>query len=155
MRTLDGSRFFRIPTPPILILRFPDGAVEYRSTRGEVPIGTLVRSRGSLWRVRQHTESGAAIRQSNLGSKYSSPIEEAKFQTLLDQVRDLHRLTDELARSRTRIHENVRARLTWNGEPPALPPEQRKLADDAVDALESRWLSSSQSRQLHRAFFGK
>ncbi len=53
-----------IPTTPILILRFPDGDVEYRSTRGEFPIGTLVRSRGSLWRIRQHTESGAAILES-------------------------------------------------------------------------------------------
>jgi hypothetical protein len=42
------------------MLRFPDGDVEYRSTRGELPIGALVRSRGSQWRVRRY-ESGAAI----------------------------------------------------------------------------------------------
>ena len=61
---LDPSRVSVIPTTPILILRFPDGDVEYRSTRGDVPVGTLVRSRGGLWRVRQHTESGAAILES-------------------------------------------------------------------------------------------
>jgi hypothetical protein len=50
-----------IPATPILTLRFPDGDVEYRSTRGELPIGALVCSRGSLWRVRAHTQTGAAI----------------------------------------------------------------------------------------------
>ena len=42
-----------MPGTPIVILRFPDGQVEWRSTRGELPIGTLVRSRGALWRVRE------------------------------------------------------------------------------------------------------
>jgi hypothetical protein len=43
-----------------MLLRFPDGDVEYRSTRGELPVGALVRARGSLWRVRAH-EGGAAM----------------------------------------------------------------------------------------------
>jgi hypothetical protein len=37
---------------PIVILRFPDGEVEWRSASVELPAGTLVRSRGALWRVR-------------------------------------------------------------------------------------------------------
>ena len=45
---------------PILVLRFPDGDVEYRSTQGDLPIGVLVRSRGALWRVRAH-EGGAVL----------------------------------------------------------------------------------------------
>lgn len=39
------------PSTPIVTLRFPDGDVEHRSTRGDLPIGTLIRSRGSHWRV--------------------------------------------------------------------------------------------------------
>ncbi len=45
---------------PILLLRFPDGDVEYRSTGSVLPVGVLVRSRGALWRVRAH-EHGAVI----------------------------------------------------------------------------------------------
>ena len=77
-----------------------------------------------------------------------------QFQELLDQVRELHQLADELTRSSTRIHENVRARLAWSQEPPTLPAEQRELADKIVELLEQRRLSSSQARQLQRAFFG-
>ena len=43
-----------IPTTPILLLRFPDGDVEYRSTRGELPVGTRVRARGSEWRIARY-----------------------------------------------------------------------------------------------------
>lgn len=39
------------PSTPIVTLRFPDGDVEHRSKRGELPIGTLIRSRGTHWRV--------------------------------------------------------------------------------------------------------
>ena len=53
-----------MPNTPILALRFPDGEVEYRSTRGELPIGAQVRARGRLWRVREYSESGAAILES-------------------------------------------------------------------------------------------
>ncbi|HEX5701411.1 MAG TPA: hypothetical protein VFX77_12245 [Rubrobacter sp.] len=42
-----------MPDTPILILRFPDGQVEWRSSAGELSVGTLVRARGALWRVRQ------------------------------------------------------------------------------------------------------
>jgi hypothetical protein len=35
----------------ILLLRFPDGDVEWRTSQAELPVGTLVRSRGALWRV--------------------------------------------------------------------------------------------------------
>jgi hypothetical protein len=33
----------------ILRLRFPDGDVELRWTTKELPVGILVRSRGTLW----------------------------------------------------------------------------------------------------------
>jgi hypothetical protein len=36
-----------------LTLRFPDGDVEHRSTNGELPVGTLIRTRGTRWRVRE------------------------------------------------------------------------------------------------------
>jgi hypothetical protein len=44
-----------------MILRFPDGDVEYRSTRGELPVGTLVRARGALWRVRSFSGRAALL----------------------------------------------------------------------------------------------
>jgi hypothetical protein len=76
------------------------------------------------------------------------------FQTLLDQVRDLHRRTDELTRSKTRVHENIRARLSWNVAP-SLPDDQRQLADEVVEALSLPRLSTTQSRQLYKAYFGR
>jgi hypothetical protein len=69
-------------------------------------------------------------------------------------VRDLHRRTDELTRSKTRVHENIRARLSWNVAP-SLPTEQRELADEVVEALTQPRLSTSQSRLLYRAYFGR
>jgi hypothetical protein len=81
------------------------------------------------------------------------PIDDAKFQSLLEQVRELHHLADELTRESTRIHANVRARLSWDRDPPALPRAQREIADAVVDVLGTSRLSSTQSRQLQRAFF--
>lgn len=81
-------------------------------------------------------------------------IDDEVFQTLLEQVREMHRRTDELTRSKTRMHDNVRARLSWK-VPPSLPSEQRKVADEVVEALDTPRLSSSQSRQLWRAYFGR
>ena len=81
-------------------------------------------------------------------------IDDEVFQTLLEQVRELHRRTDELTRSRSRVHENIRARLSWN-VPPSLPSEQRELADEVVDALSAPKLSTYQSRQLYKAYFGR
>ena len=83
------------------------------------------------------------------------PIDDVQFQSLLEQVRDLHRLADELTPSSTRIHANVRARLSWDPDPPPLPPEERELADEVVEVLAKPRLSSWQARQLQRAFFGK
>jgi hypothetical protein len=40
---------------PILILRFPDGDVEHRSTPRELTVGTRIRARGTLWRVTART----------------------------------------------------------------------------------------------------
>ena len=42
-----------MPGTQIILLRFPDGDVEYRSSGSELPVGVLVRSRGALWRVRR------------------------------------------------------------------------------------------------------
>ena len=36
----------------VLLLRFPDGDVEYRSTLADIVEGTQVRARGTSWRVR-------------------------------------------------------------------------------------------------------
>jgi hypothetical protein len=83
------------------------------------------------------------------------PIADDEFQSLLEQVQDLHRLADELTRESTRMHANVRTRLSWGRNPPVLPPEQRKIADEVVEALATPRLSSSQFRQLQRAFFGR
>ena len=81
-------------------------------------------------------------------------MDDEVFQTLLEQVRELHRRTDELTRSKSRVHENIRARLSWN-VPPSLPSEQRELADEVVDALSAPKLSTYQSRQLYRMYFGR
>jgi hypothetical protein len=81
-------------------------------------------------------------------------VDDEVFQTLLEQVRELHRRTDEITRSTTRVHENIRARLSWN-VPPSLPLEQREIADEVVEVLDTPRLSSVQSRQLWRAYFGK
>lgn len=50
-----------IPTTPILLLRFPDGDVEYRSTRGELPVGAVIRSRGSMWRIQRYERTTAFL----------------------------------------------------------------------------------------------
>ncbi len=82
-------------------------------------------------------------------------IDEEKFESLLDQVRGLHRLADELTRS-PGLRENVRARVDgWSGEAPPIPMEQRKVADEVVTALTTPRLSASQSRMLRRTFFGR
>jgi hypothetical protein len=83
------------------------------------------------------------------------PIDDVEFQALLDQVRELHQIADELTHSSSRLHANVRARLSWSQEAPPLPPDQSKLADEVLEVLEKPRLSSAQSRQLQREFFGK
>jgi hypothetical protein len=50
-----------IPTTPILILRFPDGDAEFRTTRGELPVGSRVRARGTLWRVQAFRNQAAIL----------------------------------------------------------------------------------------------
>ena len=79
-------------------------------------------------------------------------LEDERFQTLLEQVRDLHRRTDEITRSKSRVHENIRAQLSWSASP-TLPADQRILADEVVEALNTPRLSSVQSRLLWRAYF--
>jgi hypothetical protein len=81
-------------------------------------------------------------------------VDDEHFESLLEQVRDLHRRADELTRS-PRLHDHIRARLSWSREVPSVPSDQRELADEAVDALASPRLSSVQSRRLQKAFFGR
>jgi hypothetical protein len=79
--------------------------------------------------------------------------DDEQFQSLLEQIRELHRRTDEVTREYARLHEHVRARLNWDRHPPSVPPEQTRIADDAVEILTRRRLSAAQARALHRAFF--
>jgi hypothetical protein len=81
-------------------------------------------------------------------------MDEGQFESLLEQVRDLHRRTDEITRSKTRVHDHIRARLTWS-DPPSVPSDQRELADEVVEALDTPRLSTAQSRKLWRAYFGR
>ena len=82
------------------------------------------------------------------------PVDDELFQSLLEQVRELHRVADEVTRERARIDANVRARLRWDDHhAPPLRPQQRKVADEAVEALSKSRLSSSQFKQLYEAFF--
>ena len=81
-------------------------------------------------------------------------IDDELFQTLLEQVRELHRRTDELTRTKSRLHENVRARLNWSPAP-SLPEAQREIADEVVEVLNRPRLSHSQSRELYRVYFGR
>ena len=55
-----------MPSTPVLLLRFPDGDSEWRSTRGELPVGTLVRSRGALWRVRDYDGVAVLLEEASL-----------------------------------------------------------------------------------------
>ncbi len=83
------------------------------------------------------------------------PLDDVEFEALLEQVRELHQLADELTHSSARIHATVRARLNWSHDPPTLPADQTELVDEVLEVLEKPRLSSSQARQLQRAFFGK
>jgi hypothetical protein len=80
-------------------------------------------------------------------------MDEEQFQSLLEQVRDLHRLADEVTRETSRLKTNVQARLSWERDPPSLPRAQRDIADEAVEILSRRGFSASQSRRLRAAFF--
>jgi hypothetical protein len=83
-------------------------------------------------------------------------MEDAPFESLIEQVRELHRLADELTRDKSRLEENVRARLRWDDRTaPSLPRPQRDIADQAVEILSKPRLSTSQSKSLYRAFFGR
>ena len=61
-----------IPTTPILLLRFPDGDVEYRTTRGELPLGALIRSRGPTWRIRRYDGETAFLEPAEDGTGAAS-----------------------------------------------------------------------------------
>ena len=80
-------------------------------------------------------------------------IDDAPFQSLLEQVRELHRLSDELTRQNTRIHANVRARLYWNPKVPDVPAGQEALADEIHELLGNSRLSAQQAAQLEREYF--
>ena len=69
---VQSRRLYRqeITSTPIILLRFPDGEVEWRSTRGELPIGTLVRSRGALWRVRDYDGGAVLLEEATLDDQF-------------------------------------------------------------------------------------
>jgi len=80
-------------------------------------------------------------------------IDDEVFQTLLEQVRELHRRTDEITRSKARVHDHIRARLSWSN-PSSVPSQQRELADEVVNLLGKPRLSTAQSKRLWRESFG-
>jgi hypothetical protein len=84
-----------------------------------------------------------------------SPLDEAEFESLLDQVRDLHRRTDEITRSKSRLHEHIRAELRRERIPSTIPSEQRALAEEVVEVFSKPRLSSSQARRLYETYFGR
>jgi hypothetical protein len=45
----------------ILRLRFPDGDVEIRWTDEELPVGVLVRSRGTVWVVKESRDGSVLL----------------------------------------------------------------------------------------------
>ena len=60
-----------MPDTQIILLRFPDGDVEYRSSGSELPVGVLVRSRGALWRVRAHERGAVILAEASLDDQAS------------------------------------------------------------------------------------
>ena len=84
------------------------------------------------------------------------PINDEQFESLLEQVRGLHRRADtQITQEPSRLRANVQARLNWERNPPPLPSAQREIADEVVEILAKPRLSSSQSRALQQAFFGR
>jgi hypothetical protein len=79
-------------------------------------------------------------------------LDDLQFESLLEQVRELHRLADEITHS-ARLREHIYARLEWSRDVPVIPDDQTKIADEVVDALKTPRLSSTQARRLHGAFF--
>ena len=84
-------------------------------------------------------------------------IDDEVFQTLLEQVRELNRRTDEITSSKTRVHYNIRrgghdssdSRLSWF-VPPSLPSAQRELADKVVEARHTTALDDAVEAALAR-----
>lgn len=104
---------------------------------------------------RDHPDRAPSGRDPSPYWKDVSPLDEAEFESLLDQVRDLHRRTDEITRSKTRLHENIRSQLRWERDPPTIPSEQRDLAERVVEILTKPRLSSGQARRLYETYFGR
>ena len=80
------------------------------------------------------------------------PIDEVNFQRMLKRASEFHGHVEALDLDRGRIYANIRARMHWHPNPPALPPGHRKLVDQIVELLEDPQLSSSQAHELERAF---
>ena len=75
----------------IILLRFPDGDVEYRSSGSDLPIGVLVRSRGALWRVRAHERGAVILAEASLQDQAShgpvtAPTPLGERQVLLETI---------------------------------------------------------------------
>jgi hypothetical protein len=82
-----------MPTTPILLIRFPDGDVEYRSIRGEFPIGALIRARGVLWRVMSYRGDAVIVEPAD------APLEGAPGSALIipDALGDMPLKVDRLS----------------------------------------------------------
>jgi hypothetical protein len=63
-----------VPTTPIHTIRFPDGDVEHPSTPDEVSVGTLLRSRGTLWRVVRLEGSSVFLDAADLHPPDGGPV---------------------------------------------------------------------------------
>ena len=81
-------------------------------------------------------------------------MDDEPFQTLLEQVQDLHRRTDELNRSKARVCPREHPSATQLADSVEPSSRSEDLADEVVEALSTPRLSSVQSRQLWRAYFG-
>jgi hypothetical protein len=79
-----------------------------------------------------------------------SPVDEAESESLLAQVRELHRRTDEITRSKSRLHEHehIRSQLRGERNPPTIPSEERALREIVVEILGKPRLSAGHARRL-------
>jgi hypothetical protein len=80
-------------------------------------------------------------------------IDDELFWTLLEHVRDLRRRTEEVPRSKTWVHHNIRARLS-STDPPSLTRDRRDVADDGRGAEDTTALDDAVAEAL-AAYFGK
>lgn len=91
------------------------------------------------------------------GSGYAMPaavpIEDVKFQAMLERSREFHERVEALGISSSGIRAYVHGRLHSHAQPPELPLKQRELGDKIVELLKDPRLTPWQEHQLEQAFF--